>query len=130
MSTHNDTCPICLDEFNDTIPCSSTLIKLECNHGIHVKCLNEMICKNKKINFCPYCKKKSDIIITERNKLNTDIGILNTSNTTDANVSISMNNMISLITIEQAIDIERIRRSRLQRNRTNWFNGLLTYCFS
>ena len=44
-----DLCSICLDDYKE----GETIIKLNCNHIYHKKCLEKWLLKNKT---CPYCK--------------------------------------------------------------------------
>lgn len=75
VKLYNEKCPICLERIEKKIE----VIKLNCNHGFHEKCLSEWMEKNIQPNiFCPLCHLR--IIPNEREK--TEEGLI-TPNTPD-----------------------------------------------
>lgn len=47
--THDNCCPICLDDFDDV----NEIFTLKCNHVFHRDCINEWLLKR---STCPYCR--------------------------------------------------------------------------
>ncbi|KAL5021499.1 hypothetical protein ScPMuIL_000654 [Solemya velum] len=58
----NDTCPVCLDEFNR----KENIAVCPCYHGFHVKCLMEWL---RHRNTCPMCKAPVQTLAGERTGL-------------------------------------------------------------